>query len=201
MQVTVSGKQVDVGEAFQAYAEEHLNDIVSKYFDHGIESNVTVSRSRLGLRVDITVHAGRGVVVQSHGEADVAHPAFEMALDRIAKRLRRYKRRLKDHHRKERSEAKQNGFVAQRYIIASADTAPEDGEDESEELGENPAVIAEMTTEIESLSVAEAVMRMDLADRSALMFRNAGNGRLNVVYRRRDGNIGWIDPGTGAPSA
>ncbi len=202
MQVTVSGKQVDVGEAFQGYAEEHLNDIVSKYFDHGIESSVTVSRARVGLRVDITVHAGRGVVVQAHGEADAAHPAFEMALDRIAKRLRRYKRRLKDHNRKERSDAKQNGLAAQRYIIASADTAPADEDDgDAGGLGENPAVIAEMTTEIESLSVAEAVMRMDLADRSAMMFRNAGNGRLNVVYRRRDGNIGWIDPaGDAAPA-
>ncbi|MEX2453369.1 MAG: ribosome-associated translation inhibitor RaiA [Rhodospirillaceae bacterium] len=200
MQITVSGKQVDVGEAFQGYVEQNLADVVDKYFDHGIESSVTVSRAPMGLRVDITVHAGRGVVVQSHGEADTAHPAFETALERIAKRLRRYKRRLKDHNRKERSEAKQGVFAAQSYIIASPDTSPADGGDDSEELGDNPAVIAEMTTEIASLSVAEAVMRMDLADRSALMFRNAGNGRLNVVYRRRDGNIGWIDPDTDTTS-
>lgn len=193
MQITVSGKQVDLGEAFQGYAEENLTEVVEKYFDHGIEANVTVSRAPLGLRVDITVHAGRGIVVQSHGEADAAHPAFETALERIAKRLRRYKRRLKDHHRKERAEAKQ-GAMAQSYVIASPDTTPGDGEDDSAELGDNPAVIAEMTTEIEDLSVVEAVMRMDLADRSAMMFRNAANGRLNVVYRRRDGNIGWIDP-------
>lgn len=196
MQISVSGKQVDLGEAFQGYAEDHLADVVEKYFDQGIEATVTVSRSRLGLRVDITVHAGRGVVVQSHGEAETAHPAFEAALDRVAKRLRRYKRRLKDHNRKERSEAKQNPYLAQSYVIASADNTDAEGEDDSEELGENPAVIAEVRTEIESLSVAEAVMRMDLADRSALMFLNAGNGRLNAVYRRRDGNIGWIDPET-----
>ncbi len=152
------------------------------------------------MRVDISVHPGRGIVVQSHGEAATAHLAFDIALERIAKRLRRYKRRLRDHNRKEKSEVKQNPRNAQRYVIAQ----PVDEDDTDSgltELGDNPVVIAESTTEIEMLSVSEAVMRLDLADRSAIVFLNAGNGRINVVYWRRDGNIGWVDPETDGAAA
>ena len=200
MQVTVSGKQVDIGEAFTAYAEGFLDDIVDKYFDSGIDSNVTVSRAGSGLRVDIFVHPGRGIVVQSHGETATAHLAFDLALERIAKRLRRYKRRLRDHNRKEKSAAKQNRLNAQRYVIAQ----PEEEEDTDlglTEQGDNPVVIAEATTEIETLPVSEAVIRFDLAERATLVFLNAGNGRVNVVYRRRDGNIGWVDPETDGAAA
>jgi ribosomal subunit interface protein len=203
MQVTVSGKQVDIGEAFPAYAESHLDDVVDKYFDSGIDSNVTVSRAGAGLRVDISVHPGRGIVVQSHGEGATAHAAFDNALERIAKRLRRYKRRLRDHNRKEKSEAKQNPRNAKRYIIAPPAESDDDNDQDSglEEAGDNPIIIAETTSELETLSVSEAVMRLDLADRSALVFLNAGNGRVNVVYQRRDGNIGWVDPETDGQAA
>lgn len=193
MQITVSGKQIDIGEAFPQHAEQALGELVEKYFGHGIDGTVTVSRVGQVMRVDISVHPGRNMTVQSRGEADAVHPAFETALERIAKRLRRYKRRLRDHRRREKSEAKENALEAQRYIIAASESIDEDADD-SDTLGDNPAVIAEMTKEIETIAVSEAVMRLDLADRAALMFRNAGNGRLNVVYRRRDGNIGWIDP-------
>tara|TARA_R110000868_G_scaffold32036_1_gene116881 strand:- start:6992 stop:7612 length:621 start_codon:yes stop_codon:yes gene_type:complete len=206
MQVTVSGKQVDIGEAFPAYAEELLDDVVDKYFDSGIDSNVTVSKAGNGLRIDISVHPGRGIVVQSHGEAATAHLAFDLALERIAKRLRRYKRRLRDHNRKEKSEAKQNPLNAQRYVIAQPADLDDDVEENDDdtgltESGDNPVVIAETTTEIEILSVSEAVMRLDLSDRAALVFLNAGNRRVNVVYRRRDGNIGWVDPETDGAAA
>ncbi len=202
MQVTVSGKQVDIGEAFPAYAEGLLDDVVDKYFDSGIDSNVTVSKAGSGLRIDISVHPGRGIVVQSHGEAATAHLAFDIALERIAKRLRRYKRRLRDHNRKEKSEAKQNPLNAQRYVIEQpADEEDHDDDTGLTELGDNPVVIAETTTEIEILSVSEAVMRLDLSDRAALVFLNAGNRRVNVVYRRRDGNIGWVDPETDGATA
>ena len=196
MDITVSGKQVAIGEAFPAYAEERLDVPVEKYFDRGIESNVTVSRAGNGLRRDISVHPGRGIVVRSQGEADAAPPAFDLARERIAKRLRRYKRRLRDHNRKEKSEAKQNPLNAQRYVIEQPadEEAPET---ETIEGADNPVVIAETTTELETLTVSEAVMFLDLAHRAALVFRNAGNGRMNVVYRRRDGNIGWVDPETG----
>lgn len=201
MQITVSGKQIDVGEAFPQHAEQLLSDLVEKYLDTAIEAVVTVTRGKNDVSVDISVHAGRGVVVQSHGAAETAHLALDAALERIAKRLRRYKRRLRDHRRREKSEAKEaQALNAQRYVIAASESV-EDDEDDSDALGDNPAVIAEMTEEIETIAVSEAVMRLDLADRPALMFRNAGNGRLNVVYRRRDGNIGWIDPQSDGMSA
>lgn len=194
MQITVSGKQIDVGEAFPQHAEQCLAELVEKYLDHAIDGSVTVTRGKGGVAVDIVVHAGRGVMVQSHGTAESAHLALDAALERIAKRLRRYKRRLKDHRRREKADAKQRQAQnAQRYVIAASETVDEDADD-SDALGDNPAVIAEMTEELETIPVSEAVMRLDLADRPALMFRNAGNGKLNVVYRRRDGNIGWIDP-------
>ena len=198
MKVTVSGKQVDIGDAFPEYAEDRLEEVVDKYFDSSIDSSVTVSRAGSGLRIDITVHPGRGIVVQSHGEAETAHLAFDVALEKIAKRLRRHKRRLRDHHRREKSEAKRNPVAFQRYVIAQSedtgaatdddDAAPSEGED-------NPVVIAETTAAMDTLSVGEAVMRLDLSERSALVFLNAGNARMNVIYRRRDGNIGWVDPG------
>ena len=190
MQVTVSGKQIEIGAAFQGYAEGHLEAVVGKYFDRGIDAAVTVSRAGQSMRVDIKVHAGRGFVIQSHGEAEQTQQAFDIALERAGKRLRRYKRRLKGHHRKERAQAKLAPLNVQRYVIAP----PDEDDDESANQDAGAAVIAEVTREIETLSVGDAVMRLDLADRAALMFRNAANGQLNVVYRRRDGNIGWIDP-------
>ena len=195
MEVIVSGKQVDVGNAFPAYAESRLEVVVAKYFDGGIASNITVSRAGRALRIDISVHPGRGIVVQSRGEGATAHAAFDSALEHIAKRLRRYKRRLRNHHRKEKSEEKQNPRNAQQYVIAPQ-LEEEDGELDTGliELGDNPVIIAETTAELETLSVSEAVMRLDLSDRSAMVFLNIGNGRANVVYLRRDGNIGWLDP-------
>ena len=214
MKVTVSGKQVEIGDAFPTYAESHLDAVVEKYFDSSIDSNVTVSRAGSGLRIDISVHPGRGILVQSHGEGATAHAAFDLALERIAKRLRRYKRRLRDHNRKEKSEAKRNPRNAQQYVIAppadeeeaEQDSGEISGQDSGQnsgltELGDNPVIIAETTAELETLSVSEAVMRLDLSDRSAMVFLNAGNGRVNVVYLRRDGNIGWIDPETDETSA
>jgi len=197
MKVTVSGKQVDIGGAFPEYAEDRLEEVVDKYFDSGLDSSVTVSRAGSGLRIDITVHPGRGIIVQSHGDAETAHLAFDIALEKIAKRLRRHKRRLRDHHRKEKSEAKQNPVNMQRYVIAQPEDpgTADDGDDDGLPEGEdNPVVIAETTSEMDTLSVSEAVMRLDLSERSALVFLNAGNGRTNVIYRRRDGNIGWVDP-------
>ena len=206
MKVTVSGKQVEIGDAFPAHAESHLDAVVEKYFDSSIDSNVTVSRAGSGLRIDISVHPGRGILVQSHGEGATAHAAFDLALERITKRLRRYKRRLRDHNRKEKSEAKRNPRNAQKYVIAPP--ADEEGAEQDSgqgsgltELGDNPVIIAETTAELETLSVSEAVMRLDLSDRSAMVFLNAGNGRVNVVYLRRDENIGWIDPETDETSA
>lgn len=191
MQVTVSAKQIDVAAGFRGHAEEQLDLVAGKYFDRAVEASVAVSRSGQDVRVDVQVHAGRGVVVQSRAEAERVEQAFDLALERAGKRLRRYKRKLKGHHRKQGARAKLAPLNVQRYILA---LPPDDEDGAAEAAGDNPAVVAEVTKEVDSLSVGDAVMRLDLADRAALMFRNAANGRLNVVYRRRDGNIGWIDP-------
>ena len=132
--------------------------------------------------------------MQSHGESDRAEQSLDIALERIGKRLRRYKRRLKGHHRKERAQAKLDPLSAQRYILASPLEDTSEGEEEVEGDDDNPVVIAEASREIRTLSVSDAVMHLDLSDRAVVIFRNAGNGQINVVYRRRDGNIGWIDP-------
>jgi len=191
MQIAVSGKQLSVGEAFRKHAETRLTEAVDKYFEHAIESHVVVSREAHSLRADISVHVGRGILVQGHGLAGEAHAAFDMALERIAKRLRRYKRRLRDHHRKKKEETREDTLRANQYVLASTEASEDD---DGEGTEDQPVVIAETMTEIDRLTVGEAVMRLDLEDAPAIMFRNSVHGGVNVLYRRPDGNIGWIDP-------
>jgi ribosomal subunit interface protein len=189
MQITVSGKQVELSDALQTRVSDHLEIIASKYFDHALEAQVTFSRARSFFTCDITLHAGRGLTLRGEGEAADAHTAFDDAAEHIAKRLRRYRRRVNEHARdsanRERPEA------ARQYILQQEDEATARRADGSTA---HPTVIAEQATEISLLSVSEAVMRMDLADQPVLMFRNSASGQLNVVYRRSDGNVGWIDP-------
>jgi ribosomal subunit interface protein len=187
MDVKVNGKNMEVGEAFRSHAAGHLTAQVEKYFSRAIDANVTLSRhGGRGFRVDISVHPGRGgLLVQGSAETEDAYAAFDAALEKIAKQLRRYKRRLVNHHKKRGTD---EIVAAQQYVIAP-DTAEEVSSEESP-----PVIIAEMPAEIATLTVGEAVMGLDLADAPALMFRNRANGAFNVVYRRPDGNIGWIDP-------
>ena len=187
MEISVSGKHVDVGDAFRTYAEAQLTDSVTKYFDQAIDAHVTVSREGSMMHVDISVHPGpRGLIVQGRGEAGEAYPAFDAALSRISKQLRRYKRRLGDDQR--RRAANDDIVSAQQYILQG------DSGDEEVEVDAQPVIVAEMQTDIETLTVSEAVMHMDLADLPVLMFRNSKTNALSVVYHRKDGNIGWIDP-------
>jgi hypothetical protein len=137
----------------------------------------------------VAVHIGRGIQIQAQGDADEPYPAFDTAAEHLAKRLRRYKSRLRDHHK--RSGPTAETLLARQVILAADDSDRELAEDD---VAGSPAVVAEMTTEIASLTVSEAVMRMDLADQPALMFRNSSHDGLNMIYRRSDGNIGWIDP-------
>ena len=184
MEISVIGKNLNVGDALREHVETNLKADVKKYFDRALHSTVTFSREAHRFRSDISVHAGRGLVMQGGGSADDPHTAFDGALERIAKQLRRYKRRLRDHHKSRETE---DLVPVQQYVLA-----PEADEEVAAEA--QPIVIAEMTAEIDTLTVSEAVMRMDLADSSVMMFRNRAHGGLNVVYRRQDGNIGWIDP-------
>ncbi len=194
MQITVTGKQLDVGDSLREHIEGRLVDAVAKYFEQALEASVVFSVSAKGrlIRADISVHAGRNIRMQGRAEAADAYAAFDAALERIAKRLRRYKRRLREH----RKGATDDALPALKSVIADydADRAEEDAADSQ------PVVIAEMATVIETMTVSEAVMQMDLVETSALMFRNSAHGGLNVVYRRRDGNIGWIDPQGNAPA-
>jgi len=188
MQLSVKGKQLNVGDALRTHVSDSLSHILSKYFGDAIEVGVTISRDGHMYRAVIAAHVGRGIQIQAQGDAAEPYPAFDTAAEHLAKRLRRYKGRLRDHHKNSAREAEI--LLAQQYILAGDD---EEEPSEDAAMGQ-PAVVAEMTTEIPSLTVSEAVMRMDLADQPALMFRNSSHDGLNMIYRRPDGNVGWVDP-------
>ena len=195
MQITVSGKQVDLSDALRTRVSTQMDTIAGKYFDHALEALVTFSRARSFFTCDINVHAGRGLQLRGEGEAADANTAFDDAAEHIAKRLRRYRRRVNEHHRDLAQRARPE--AARQYILQEEANGVEHAMTDGRTLDEAFAtVIAETQTEIASLSVGEAVMRMDLADQMVMMFRNSASGVLNVVYRRGDGHIGWIDPGT-----
>ena len=189
MRITVSGKQVELSEALRTRVELGLDTITAKYFDHALEAHVTFSRARSFFTCDINVHAGPGLMLRGEGEAADANAAFDDAAEHIAKRLRRYRRRVNDHARdlahRERPQA------ARQYVLRQEEDTPGTGDIQAATYA---TVVAETPTEIALLTVSDAVMRMDLADQPVMMFRNSATGILNVVYRRSDGNIGWIDP-------
>ena len=183
MQLTVTGKQIDTGTLLRDHVDASLAAILGKYFKTAIEAHVVFSKEAHLNRAEVSIHIGRGIVVNASASAAETYAAFDAAAERIAKQMRRYKRRLRDHHAHAR-EAFEVGERARDYVLAPV----------AEEGEEGPAVIAEMNTDVPSLTVDEAVMRMDLANAPVLMFRNRSHGELNIVYRRLDGNIGWIDP-------
>jgi ribosomal subunit interface protein len=194
MQINVSGKQVDLSDALRTRVASSLDVIAQKYFDHAMEANVTFGRARSFFTCDINVHAGRGLTLRGEGEAGDANAAFDDAAEHIAKRLRRYRRRVNEHHRDQT--ARSAPKTGRSYVLrAEPDASPADLPNGHEASAAFATVIAETQTEIRELTVGDAVMRMDLADQSVLMFRNSASGVLNVIYRRADGNIGWIDPG------
>lgn len=186
MKIQISGKNVDVGDSLRAQIEQRLDADVGKYFDGTADGHVTITKDGGDFRADCAVHLSTGITLQSHGRSADAYACFERAAERLEKRLRRYKRRLKDHHTN-RSEPVLE-FEAPSYVIAAGD---DEGIDTSDP---NPPIIAEDTTQIQELTVGEAVMKLDISDSAFLIFKNAGHGGLNLVYRRDDGNIGWLDP-------
>ncbi|WP_270937832.1 ribosome hibernation-promoting factor, HPF/YfiA family [Falsiroseomonas oryzae] len=202
MHITVAGKQVETGEALQTHVREGLGIIARKYFDHALEANVTFRRDGKGhaFVCDINLKAGRDLFMRGEGEGPDAHRAFEEAAEHVAKRLRRYRRRVNDHARSlAATRDRPRGEPARQIVLRrpeeeeeadAAETAVANGAD-------HPAVVAETPAEIERLTVGEAVMRLDLMHAQVLMFRNSTTEALNVVYRRADGHVGWIDPGKG----
>jgi ribosomal subunit interface protein len=192
MQLTVSGKQIDLSDALRVHVAQNLDVITRKYFDHALEAHVTFSKARSFFTCDINVHAGRGITVRGEGEAGDAHAAFDDAAEHIATRLRRYRRRVSAHARDMSNRARPE--AGRLYVLTAENSAEEEPLNDAEAL--HATIVAESDASIETLSVRDAVMRLDLAFQQVLMFRNFKNGQLNVVYRRRDGHVGWIDPGT-----
>lgn len=187
MRYQISGKQIDIGEALQTHVQTELDEVVKKYAGRPTDANVIFSRSAHEYVCEATVHLSTGLTATARAHATEIYASFEDCCEKLDKQLRRYKRRLKDHHR-DRTEPVEL-FGAASYILASEEQG-EDAEPESLQ----PIIVAEMETKIPSLSVGEAVMQMELAGAPVLVFRNEGKAGLNVVYRREDGNIGWIDP-------
>jgi ribosomal subunit interface protein len=187
MRYQVSGKQIDIGTALQTHVESTLGDSVRKYAERPTDAQVVFSKSGHEFVCEATVHLSTGLTAQAKAHAPEIYASFDLCAEKMEKQLRRYKRRLKDHHRT-RSEPVEI-FGGASYILAAGET---NEAEEPESL--QPIIVAEMETRIPSLSVGEAVMQMELAGAPVLVFRNEGKDGLNVVYRRDDGNIGWIDP-------
>ncbi|MCK8784694.1 ribosome-associated translation inhibitor RaiA [Roseomonas sp. NAR14] len=212
MQITVSGKQVETGDALKAHVYDGLENVARKYFDHALEAHVTFRRNKSFFACDINMQAGRGLFMRAEGEAADAHRAFEVAAEHLGKRLRRYRRRVNEHARS--TAERERPEVGIQYVLQqeqeAAELPPEvaldgaeapaaadggaNGHAAPDHGADHGAIIAETPTEIAVLSVGEAVMHMDLADMPVLMFRNRLSGVFNVVYRRPDGHVGWIDP-------
>ena len=198
MQLTVTGKQVEIGEALRTHVDAALSAMLGKYFRTAIEAHAVFEREAHLIRADLSLHIARGIVANSSAAAPDFYTAFDAAAERLAKQLRRNKRRLRAHHAAVRSAA-EAPEPARAYVLAApAEEEDDDGDASSAAAagdgGDAPVVIAEMSAELPNLTVGEAVMRMDLADARVLLFRNRSHGEINVVYRRDDGNIGWIDP-------
>lgn len=187
MRIQVNGKHIDVGDALRTHVDTRLEDSVAKYAERPVEGNVTFSKDGHEFVCDVSVHLSTGMDAQAKGRANDVYDSFEGAVDRLEKQLRRYKRRLKDHH-KDRSNPIE-AIGAASYVLASTSD-----EDESSITDLQPIIVAEMETKVQTLSVGEAVMQMELSGKNMLVFRNSMHGGVNVVHTRDDGNIGWIDP-------
>lgn len=208
MQVQIAGKKIEVGAALQERIAHGLEERVSKYFNRTGEAFVTVSKPGWAFYVDCSIHLPSGATLQAHGEGDDAYQAFEQSLDKIEKRVRRYKSRLRNHRAKDATPPE---IAAERILLPAAyDEAGDEpvdlDDDEDDDLhagvgvngsaaaADAPVIVAESDTRIRTMTVSMAVMQLELADSPAVLFRNAGHGGLNMVYRRPDGNVGWVDP-------
>jgi ribosomal subunit interface protein len=190
MRYQISGKQIDIGEALQTHVKAELGEVVEKYAQRPTEVVVFFSRVAHEFTCETTLHLSTGLNAQAKGHATEIYAAFESCREKMDKQLRRYKRRLRNHHRDRAEPVEFDGGSS--YILAAAEDRDDHEDMEPETL--QPIVIAEMETKIPSITVGEAVMQLELAGHRMLVFRNEGHGGVNVVYRRDDGNIGWIDP-------
>jgi ribosomal subunit interface protein len=195
MTVRVSGKSISVGEALRGRVSERTEEVLRKYFDGNYSGHITLSKDGFGFRTDCSLHLDSGITLEAESNAADAYASADQALLQIEKRLRRYKSRLKD-----RSERKAHAAAAaMAEIDAPTLDAPSyvieapasDGEDET---AYSAVIIAEATTALKRLSVSEAVMELDLTGAPVIVFQHGSSGRVNIIYRRPDGNVGWVDP-------
>jgi ribosomal subunit interface protein len=191
MPFRISGKNIDIGEALRGRINRRVAEATTKYFDGGYSGHVTIGKEGFGFRTECVIHLDSGTMLEADALAADAYASADQAALRIEKRLRRYKRRLKDHQtaRGNGAALEEPAVDALSYVIATPEY------DSDEEMTEfNPVIIAETTTTLKRLSVSEAVMELDLTGAAVVVFRHAGHGRVNLVYRRTDGHIGWVDP-------
>jgi ribosomal subunit interface protein len=200
MELNVHGKQIDVGDALRTHVEDKLVDLNEKYFNHATFATVTFSKEGHGkprTKTHINVQLGKNIMVVADATEQDPYASFEAAADKVGKQMRRYKKKLRDHHERLEMSPEEEITKARNYVLATA-AEEQDDEPASDEreipVGDDPTVIAEMTSDIQTMSVSDAVMRLDLSGEDALMFRNASHNGLNMVYKRADGNIGWVDP-------
>ena len=191
MQIQITGKHIDIGDALRSHIETRLQSFRERFFEGSVHGHVTLEKRRSFFLTDCTLHLATGLMLQAHAEEAAAMSSADAALSHLEKQLKKYKQRLKDHHRSPRQE--KFSREASAYVIEHN----EDHEGE-EPQGLHAAVIAEASSKIPELSVGEAVMQLDISTTSFVLFHNSKEGRLNVVYRRPDGNIGWIDPHSAA---
>ncbi len=191
MDIRVSGHQVETGEALKTHVQDRLQGIADKYFSRAISAEVTFGKGPhdVGFKCDIVAHVMKGLVLKGRHDAHDAHPAFDGAAEKIEKQLRRYVRRLRDHNASAAVEmAESIGYDNAGYTLFAE---PVDSE---EEAGDAPLIVAETRVDVPDASVGDAVMMLDLRNTAALLFRNSGTGAYNMVYRRGDGTIGWVEP-------
>lgn len=194
MHIQVVNKGIDVSDALRARIEERVTDAVSKYIHRPGEAFVVIERDGPGFRVDCSVHLPSGVMMTSRGSGGDAYSSAEDCLDRLEKRLRRYKRRLVN-RRGQRNSNHADGADTASHVVLQRRDLPDDGDDDEIEAGvDEPVVVAETSAELPTLTPGMAALELELADAPVVVFRNAAHGSLNVVYRRPDGHIGWIDP-------
>lgn len=185
MSLRISGKQMDIGDSLKGKIEDRVTDAVDKYFGHGFSGHVTMEKQGAFFLTDCMIHLDSGVVLQTSARENDPHISFDRAADKIEKRLRRYKRKLKDHHA--------NAASAQQDMAAyTVMSTPAEDEELAEDFA--PLVVAEGSTSVRTQTVAMAVMQLELMDEPVNVFKNAANGAVNIVYRRSDGNVGWVDP-------
>ena len=195
MTIQITGKNVDAGDAYQAYVAEKIRAVLNKYVSRDVKGHVRLEKERGLFKTNCSVRLSSGILLEAHGEGGDAYASADAAVERLETRVRRYKRRLKSHDSVRAANGRSGDTDARDYVVSVADDEPD------EAVETNPLIIAETERNVQQLSVSEAVMHLDLTEAAFMIFRNAGNGSINVVYRRKDGNVGWIDTEPGQRTA